>query len=139
MTVDPTAPVRVQVAQQLRQDLPKWDVRSYPYFPPNVSTRKPVVAVWRPDILPGDNSTQLRHPVTVNLYGSKTEGEAVENELDGLLDLVLLSLQRMDRLEWESAARTTWGQLTGWQITGHMKTNNIYASTVRAESEIPIV
>jgi hypothetical protein len=136
MSVDTSAPIRVQVAQQLRKDLAAWDIRPYPYIPPNVTTKKPVVAVWRPDLNPGATSLVLRHNVTVNLYGSKTAGEAVEMELDGLLDQVLLSLQRMTNLTWEAASRTTWtGNVSGWQITGYMEPLNNYASTVRQESE----
>lgn len=136
MSVDTTAPIRVQVAQQLRQDLPKWDTRPYPYIPSQVSARKPVVAVWRTDLTPGSSSLNLRHNVTVNLYGSKTAGEAVELELDGLLDDLLLSLQRMTNLTWTEASRTTWaGNVAGWQVTGYMEPLNTYASTVRQESE----
>ncbi|MDQ5821191.1 MAG: hypothetical protein M3540_07115 [Actinomycetota bacterium] len=103
-----------------------------------MTTTKPVVSVWRTDLTPASNSLKLRHPVTVNLYGSKTAGEAVEEELDGLLDEVMLSLQRLDQFTWTDASRTTWtGNVSGWQITGHMEPNNTYASTVRAERESP--
>jgi hypothetical protein len=129
---------REMVAAQIRQDHSSWDVRAYPYVPTNVTTKKPVVAVWRTDLSPGSNSTKLRHPVTVNLYGSKTAGDAVEEELDGLLDEVMLSLQRLDHFTWETAARTTWKDtISGWQITGYMEPNNTYASIVRAERETP--
>lgn len=132
-----SATARGMVAAQLRQDHPKWDVRSYGYLPGNVTPKAPVAAVWRTDLAPASNSLVLRHSLTVNLYGSKTAGESVEEELDGLLDELMLSLQRLDEFTWETASRTVWGQLSGWQITGYMEPNNTYASTVRAERETP--
>lgn len=127
---------RGMVAAQIRQDHSSWDVRAYPHVPTNVTTKKPVVAVWRTDLTPASNSTKLRHPVTVNLYGSKTAGEAVEEELDGLLDEVMLSLQRLDQFTWTDASRTTWtGNVSGWQITGYLEPLNTYSSIVRAERD----
>lgn len=124
---------RSLVAAQLRTDHAAWDVRAYGYFPGNVTTKKPVVSVWRTDLRPGSNSLKLTHDLTVNLYGSKTAGEDVEEELDGLLDALMLSLQRIDPFRFVTAARTTWGQLSGWQVTGYMEPDNPYAPLVRAE------
>ena len=132
-----TATARGLVAAQLRADRDSWDVRAYPYFPANVTTKKPVVSIWRRDLLPGATTLTLRHPLTVNLYGSRTAGEDVEDELDGLLDELMVSLQKVQEFAWEAAARTTWGQLSGWQITGHMEPNNPYPALARAESSTP--
>ena len=129
-----SATARGLVAAQIRQDQPTWDVRAYGYIPGNVSPRRPVVAVWRTDMAPSATSLTLRHALTINLYGSKTAGEEVEEEMDGLLDELMLSLQRLQPFTWEAAARTVWGQLSGWQITGYMEPNNPYPALVRAES-----
>lgn len=124
---------RAMVADQIRADHPKWDVRSWGYVPANVTTSKPVVAVMRTDLTPGTTSLTLRHDLQVNLYGAKTAGADVEDELDALLDEVLLSLQRIDHYTWSAAARTVWGQLSGWQITGHTEPDNPYPSIIREE------
>lgn len=130
-----SATARGLVAAQLRTDHKSWDVRSYGYVPGNVTPKKPVASVWRTDLSPTTNSLNLRHSLVINLYGSKTAGEAVEEELDGLLDELMLSLQRLDSFTWETAARTVWGQLSGWQVTGYMEPLNPYSSIVRAERD----
>lgn len=129
---------RVVVRDQLRADLPGWDVRAYGFIPGNVRRDKPVVSVWRTDLAPiSGDSLNLLHPVTVNLYGSRTAGEEVEEELDGLLDLLMLSLQRLDKFTWSGATRTVWGKLSGWQITGSLTAPDQYAATIRKESRTP--
>lgn len=129
-----SATARGLVAAQIRTDWPKWDVRAYGYVPGNVAPSKPVVSVWRTDLAPGPNSLTLRHDLTINLYGSRTAGEEAEEELDGLLDDLLVSLQRFPHITWTAAARTVWGKLSGWQITGYVESTNLYSSEVRAES-----
>lgn len=127
-------PLRVQVANQIRADNSDLDVHAWGYVPSNVSSKKLVVAVFMTDMEPSANTLKVRQNLTVNVYGSKTTGEAMEDELDGVRDQVLLSLQRMDHWRWSQASRTTWkDSITGWQITGYMEPNNTYASTVRAE------
>ena len=127
---------RGMIADQIRQDHTSWDVRAYGYLPGNVSLKKPVVAVWRTDLRPGSSSLKMAHALTINLYGSKTAGEDVEEELDGLLDDLMLSLQRVDQFRFTEAARTTWGQLSGWQVTGAMEPDNPYPSIVRKERDV---
>jgi hypothetical protein len=127
-------PARVVVANQIKADNEGMDVKPYGYVPANVKGAA-VVSVWRTDLTPATTSLNLVHDLTVNVYGSKTAGEAVEEEMDGLLDLVMKSLQRLTSFTFRSASRTVWtGNVSGWQITGQMESPNIYSSAVRAES-----
>lgn len=131
-------PARVLVANRIKADNEEFDVRPYGYVPANVKGTKHVVSVWRTDLTPAATSLNLVHDLTVNAYGSKTAGEDVEEELDGLLDLVMLSLQRLPGFTFRSASRTVWtGNISGWQITGQMESANVYSSAVRAESSTP--
>ena len=127
-------PVRTQVANRIKADHASLDVRDWGYIPDNVTARRLVVAVFVTDMEPGSNQALVRQDVTVNVYGAKTTSKAVEDELDGVRDLVMLSLQRLDAFRWSKASRTTWKEsITGWQITGHVEFPNPYASQVREE------
>ena len=126
-------PVRTQIKNKIKADHPKLDVRNWGYVPSNVG-KDLVVAVFVTDMEPAASSTNVRQDVTVNVYGSKTTSEAVEDELDGVRDQVMLSLQRLDSFIWSKATRTVWKEsITGWQITGYVQFPNPYASTVRQE------
>lgn len=127
-------PVRTQVANRIRQDNPKLDVRDWGYVPDNVSGKSLVVAVYMAEMSPASSAALIRQDLTVNVYGSKTTNRSVEDELDGVRDQVMLSLQRLDSWTWTRASRTVWKEtITGWQITGYVEFPNPYAQTVRAE------
>lgn len=114
-----------------------WRIHGYPHIPAQVRTGAPVVSLWRSDMSPGSNSLELSHDVTINLYGAKTAGDAVEDDLDGLLDALMVTLQRLNRYTWSKASRIAWndGTLAGWQITGTVSSPNIYREAIIKERE----
>lgn len=118
---------RGEVAQQIKTDQPAWTVEAWPYLPTQVGKGKIIVAVWRSDLNPAPDDF-LAHEVTINLYGAKAAEEAAETELDGALDEVLLSLQRLDFVTFKTATRQEFdgGVIAGWQITATLITTNTY-------------
>lgn len=131
---------RTTLADQIKADYEEskgYKVYPYPYFPSEV--RKPVISVWRTDLNPnGDSPNYLIHPLEVQIYGGKTVGEAVEAELDTVLDDVMLSLQRVEGLTFDGATRTVFGtedtgQFQGWSIKCHGDSKNVYKSQILTE------
>lgn len=129
------------LADQIIEDhtLKGYKVYPYPYFPSEV--RKPVIAVWRTDLSPNAESPNfLVHPLLVQIYGGKTVGEAVEDELEAALDDVMLSLQRVEGITFDGAERTVFGteetgQFQGWAIKCHGDSKNVYKSQVLSEGQ----
>jgi hypothetical protein len=108
----------------------------YPWlYSPTSDLRKPAIAVYRTDVEPHPtNPNLLRHPVTIDAYGKKVIGEAVEDELDDLLDDIMLSLQRIDGVYDVKAKRSTFkDSFHGWTITLHVDSENIYKTVVLNE------
>lgn len=137
MSAQGTTP-RQDVAAQIRADCPKWIVTDYPFTPGTVSARRPVVSVFRPELGAGDKAYSLRHGLEVNLYGDATAGAKAEALLDGYLDEVMLSLERVGGFKFDKATRMSYRDETiaGWQITGSVTSNNVYRAAVQAERSI---
>lgn len=122
------------MADQIRLDHSTWLVKAYPWVPKQVAKDKPAVAVWRSTLEPGDNKLEIRHDLVVNLYTSRTAEEAAEQEAEDLLDELLLSLQRLGLVAWSKAERMIFDNvITGWQITCHLGSTDIYRQAVLAE------
>ena len=118
---------RAYLAHKIRMDHPAWTVEASPAEPDQVRRGKVYVALWREAINPGVNSLELVHPVKLQLYGAKDNGEAAEEELDGSLDQLLLSLEALPRFEFKAADRMLLKNVfQGWEITGTVTTENIY-------------
>lgn len=131
-----SAPARVQLAAQIATDHPAWVVQPFPYVPKQVRKGTPVVSVWRTDL--ERQGLELVHRVTVNLYCSKTKDAEAEAEAEDLLDELLLSIQRLGLASWSKAERTVFDKvLSGWQITGQLRSNDIYKAAVIQERETP--
>lgn len=108
----------------------------YPWmYSPTGDLRKCAIAVYRTDL--GDHPSTpgaLRHSVTIDAYGTKTLGEAAEDELDDLLDDILLSLQRIDGLYGIEAKRSVFKEsFHGWTITCTADSPNVYKTAVLNE------
>lgn len=134
-----TGTARGYVADQVKADQARWIVHPYPMTPDNVTKDRPVVSVWRGDLVPGSSAFNLRHNLTIHLYGAKTAKGAAETELDGLLDELMLSLQRLALFTWTNAERAQFANntISGWIVTGHIETPNIYKSAITEEKSTP--
>lgn len=122
---------RQTIADQFITDYPtKYAV--YPWmYSPTSDLRQPAIAVYRTEVAGGD---QLSHSVTIDAYGKKSMGEAVEDELDDVLDDIMLSLQRLDRVHDITAKRSVFkDSFQGWAITCTVSSGNVYKSAVLDE------
>lgn len=127
-----TDPARVQVAEQIATDHPAWVVQPFPWTPKQVAKGAPAVSVWRTDL--ERQGLELIHRLTINLYCSKTAGADAETEAEDLLDELLTSIQRLGLASWSKAERMTWEKvLGGWQITGQLRSTDIYKTAVITE------
>ena len=126
---------RQQLAEQFRTDHPGWLVSDFPDVPKQVVKGRPVVSVWRSELVPASNRTNLTHEITINGYGAKTVGAGAEDELDDLLDDLLLSLERFPGFILTRASRQSFAKdsIAGWQITGSVLSPNVYRSTIQSE------
>lgn len=126
---------RQQLAEQFRADHPAWLVSDFPDVPKQIAKGRPVVSVWRSELVPASNRTNLAHEITINGYGAKTVGAGAEDELDDLLDDLLLSLERFPGFILTRAARQSFANdsIAGWQITGTVLSANVYRSTILTE------
>jgi len=123
---------RQTIADQLIQDYPtKYAV--YPnLYAPATNISQPAIAVYRTAV--EESANGLSHPVTIDAYGQKTMGEKVEDELDEMLDDIMLSLQRLERVYEIKAARTVFKDTyQGWSITCSVSSGNVYKSAVLDE------
>lgn len=135
MTTDANT-CRAYLANQIRLDHPAWAVEASPAEPDQVRRGKVYVALWREAINPGKNSLELTHPMKLQLYGAKDNGEPAEEELDATLDQLLLSLERLPRFEFKAADRMLLKNVfQGWEITGSILTENIYRNALSQERE----
>lgn len=129
------ATVRQQVADQIRTDNPDHRVDHYPNVPSNVQASALYVDVYLTDLGRNDND-QIIHTLKLDCYASRTSGAEAEDEAETLRDDVLLSLQRMDNVQWSTAQRSSLGpdsQFIGYQITATVTTINVYARIIRQE------
>jgi hypothetical protein len=122
---------RQTIADQLIEDYPtKYAV--YPYlYEPTTDIRKVSIAVYRTEVALAD---QLTHSITIDAYGKKSTGEGVEDELDDVLDDIMLSLQRLERVYDITAKRSVFkDSFQGWAITCTVSSGNVYKSAVLDE------
>ena len=108
----------------------------YPWlYAPSTHLRRPAIAVYRTEVT--DHPTdpkQIRHAITIDAYVSKTQGEAVEDSADDLLDDIMLSLQRIEGVYGITAKRTVFKEsFHGWAITCTADSPNVYKQTVLTE------
>jgi hypothetical protein len=126
---------RETIADQIIEDYPtKYAV--YPWmYSPTTDLRQPTIAVYRTEV--GDHPEtpgNLQHSITIDAYGKRTQGEAVESELDDVLDDIMLSLQRLDRVYDIKATRSVFkDSFQGWAITCTVSSGNVYKSAVLTE------
>lgn len=124
---------RQSIAAQLRKDHEDWDVVDWPATPPG-ELRKPRAVVWRTDLEPGDKTQQLKHGVTVQVYARASVDARAEDELDNLLDGLMLSIQRLDGVNFIKAERVILADsYAGWEVTLSGISTNVYLTHVLNE------
>lgn len=129
-----TDPARIQLAGQIATDHPGWVVQPFPWVPKQVARGSAAVSVWRTDL--ERDGLELVHKMTVNLYCAKTADAAAEAEAEDALDELLLSIQRLGLASWDKAERMVFDKvLSGWQITGQVRSADAYKTTIRVERE----
>ena len=123
---------REQITAQFKTDHPAgtpaaWDVYDWPVK--LTELRRPAAVVYRTTLAPAPGG--LSHEITLELYGTKTEGPDAEAELDDLLDAAMLSLQRLGPVAVKKAERTTFGGVfQGWAFELSWTSSDIYKAQV---------
>lgn len=118
---------RELVAAAIKQDLPSYDVRSYPYVPAEL--RRPLVVVFREGIAAVPEG--LKHDLTVQLYGIRSTGSPAEAELDTVLDNVMLALQKLDTVAVTRAERKVFADVfQGWELSLTWVSVDIYKQAI---------
>jgi hypothetical protein len=123
------------LAEQFTTDHPAHKVYAFPYAPTEI--RANVIAVWRTDLSPHPEAAgKLRHALVINAYAGATIEERAEAELDDLLDDVMLSLQRIEGVTFDSAERAVFAdQFQGWTVKCHADSANVYKTQVLTEGQ----
>ena len=126
---------RQVLAAQLEADNPDWKVFPFQYKPGNVVLGRPVVTVFRAEVVPNGKPQWLDHKLTVFAFGARTEGEKAEDEMDNILDAVCLSIERLSGYTLDSAKRAVFynDTMSGWHIEVSMTSPNVYRTTILEE------
>lgn len=126
---------RVDIAAQIRADWPDLDVYGHGHEPTEL--RKQTVSVFREQIAQTPTGGQLVHQITIRAYGLHAHATAqAETALDDLLDKVLVSLRRLDVLEFKTADRRVLADaFQGWEISCTWTSVDIYKQTVTNERQ----
>ena len=129
-------PRQIIADQFIADHTPAKDYAVYPWmYSPTTDLRKPAIAVYRTEVT--DHPTdpkQIRHSINIDAYVGKTQGEAVEDDSDDLLDDIMMSLQRIDGVFGITAKRSVFKDaFHGWAITCTADSPNVYKSAVLDE------
>lgn len=96
--------VRDDIEAQIKADNPNFIVKKFPdLYPENLGQGRTYVQIYRTDLEKG--SPKLTHAMKVTVIVALQDGNAAEDALEGALDQVLLSLQRMQTVNWTKASR----------------------------------
>lgn len=123
-----------QLAAQIQADHEAWIVKDYPAKPAQVVKGKPAISVFRASIVPAGNRTMLDHELKVNVFASGKTGEAAADELRGLLDGVMLSIERYVGGSFKRADLKVFDEsFLGWDIDVTVTSENVYRSAIQTE------
>lgn len=126
---------RQTLADRIKADNKPYRVFAYQHKPGNVLAGHPVVTVFRSEVVPNGKPQWLDHKLTVFAFGSRTEGEKAEAEMDDILDAVCLSIERLPGYTLDSAKRAVFynDTMSGWHIEVSMTSHNVYRTTILEE------
>ena len=117
---------RDYIADKIKADNSAFIVDRYPReYPDNLSAGKTYVQVFREGVSRANDG--LKHSLKVGVFVAKQEGNQAENDLEGALDQILLSLESLDGVSWEEAARVVYGgKWNAYEVSVALNTNNAY-------------
>lgn len=126
------ADARKVITDRIQRDNPTYATYTYPKGAPDgFTTSRPVqVSAYRSGLTNAPSS--LTHALTVELITGATD----EDELDGHLDAVLESLQRIPGLTWTEATRTVFeNKWQGYQVAVTVLTPHVYREAIASEGD----
>lgn len=124
--------IRQEVADQLKADNPTFIVKTFPdRAPDNIPPGKVWVNVYRERFEVAANDGHITHFLKVSVAIPQTNSEDAEDELDAALDAVLLSIQRMPDVYWQTATRDILGgKYESYEITLEAIRPHVYKSQI---------
>jgi hypothetical protein len=127
---------RKDVAAKIKADNPTFIVHDFPVSAPeNIPAGKTVVSVYRDGFSVDANNSQITHTLKALVVIAKKGTAAAEDELDAAVDKVMLSLEALPDVYWQSAERTvvaeTW---EGYEISLQAIRAQVYKSQLLTSS-----
>lgn len=129
------ASIREQIADQIKDDNPSFNVKAYPAdSPENLGRDKAQVSVYREALTA--NGTSMEHKLAIEIITGYRESKEASDHLDGTLDLVLTSIERLPGILWTSADYVIFDEkFQGYKVTVTASSPNYYKNIVRSEQE----
>jgi predicted RNase H-like nuclease len=123
---------RKDVADKIRTDNPMFKVHDFPLSPPeNLATTTVWVNVYREGFSVNDSNSQITHALKATVVTAKKGTAAAEDELDAAVDAVMLSLEALPDVFWQSAQRVVIGDSwEGYEITLTALRAQVYKSQI---------
>lgn len=121
---------RKDVAAKIKADNPTFIVHDYPVSAPeNIPAGKVFVSVYRDGFTVNGSNSQITHTLKA-LVVIPTKGTATaEDELDAAVDKVMLSLEALSDVFWQSAVRTVVAEtFEGYEISLEALRPQVYKS-----------
>lgn len=121
---------RKDVAAKIAADNPTFIVHNFPVSAPeNIPTGKVFVSVYRDGFSVNDQNSQITHNLKALVVIPKKGTAIAEDELDAAVDKVMLALEALKDVFWQSAERTvvadTW---EGYEISLQAIRPQVYKS-----------
>jgi hypothetical protein len=123
---------RKDVAAKIKADNPTFIVHDFPVSAPeNIPTGRVYVSVYRDGFSVDNSNSQITHNLKALVVIPKKGTAAAEDELDAAVDKVMLSLEALSDVFWQSAERTivadTW---EGYEISLQAIRAQVYKSQI---------
>lgn len=125
-----SAEVRKEIVAQIKTDNPTFTVLDYPSGAPlNLSEGKVWISVYREGFDVNTNATSITHNLKALIITSKSSSSKAEDELDAAVDKLMLSLERLPDVYWQSAKRTVVAdKFDGYEVTLIAVRKQVYKS-----------
>lgn len=122
--------VRTHVADAIKADNPAFVVDPFPkVYPDNLATGRTYVQVYRETLTRAPEA--LGHALKVVVFVAKQGSAQAEDDLEGALDAVLLTIERMDGVQWSEASRVVLADAwNAYEVSVTVSSNNAYRSAI---------
>lgn len=129
------ASIREQIADQIKADNPGFIVKPFPAdTPDNLGKEKAQVSVYRETLTAA--GINMEHKLAIEIITGLRESKEASDHLEGTLDLVLTSLERIPGILWSSADYVIFDEkFQGYKVTVTATSPNVYKNIVRNEQE----